>query len=750
MTATEERTAQVGVSARRVGGRERVTGRQRFIGDVRLDNVLHVRLVSVDVAHARILSIDTTEAERVPGVRAVLTAADLPDPMPRFGPVYADRPVLAAGETTFHGEPVAAVAAETEEAAEEAAELVRVRFEELPAVLTVDQALVSDAPLVQDPCLREGPLAHSNVLREWHFGWGEVTDDADAPCVVENTYTFPMVTHFAIEPHVFLASADADGVTVYSAIQHPYALQAQLATLLGLPIAKVRVVAPDPGGAFGGKQHAKFEPLVAVLAQRTGRPCRLALSLAQTFQAVRRTAYRVRIRTGFDADGTLRFQDVETDGLLGAYADIAVRVVSKSTYLMCGPYQVPDARVHVRALLSHTPPATAFRGFGTPQVAWAVESQMDEAARRLGIDRVEIRLRNLAGRGEEVVRGDKPADGDWSEGLRRAAEAIGWGTPLAPNRGRGIGVAIKSSATTGSSYAIARLHMDGSATVMAGTSDMGQGARTVLAQIAANELGLTPDSVNVVMGDTGMAPFDLQTSASRSTVFMGTAVAEACRDVKRQLAGMASGAYGVAEDDVVVGNGTVQVEGRAVSFPDVLVAGFAGVRGEVIGVGSRRGEADPSHPLGGPPSFYEFNCTAVEVEVDRETGELLIVKHVSVADVGKALNPAHVEAQDEGAAIMGLGHTLMEHLIFDEHGRILNLGALDYRIPTTKDVPLELHSLLVENEDGPGPYGAKGAGEGGLFAVAPAVASAVTEATGAVIRELPLTAERVWRALNET
>jgi CO/xanthine dehydrogenase Mo-binding subunit len=187
-----------------------------------------------------------------------------------------------------------------------------------------------------------------------------------------------------------------------------------------------------------------------------------------------------------------------------------------------------------------------------------------------------------------------------------------------------------------------------------------------------------------------------------------------------------------------------------VSFPDVLVAGFAGVRGEVIGVGSRRGEADPTHPLGGAPSFYEFNCTAVEVEVDPETGELLIVKHVSVADVGKALNPAHVEAQDEGAAIMGLGHTLMEHLIFDEHGRIVNLGALDYRIPTTKDVPLELHSHLVENEDGPGPYGAKGAGEGGLFAVAPAVASAVTEATGAVIRELPLTAERVWRALNQT
>ncbi|MGZ4545141.1 MAG: xanthine dehydrogenase family protein molybdopterin-binding subunit [Blastococcus sp.] len=739
--------SQIGVSARRVGGADRVTGGQRFVGDVRLDNMLHVKLVTLDCARARIVAIDTSEAERVDGVRAVLTAADLPDPMPRFGPVHQDRPVLAVGETKFHGEPVAAVAAETEEAADEAAALVRVTFEELPAVLTVDGALDPGAPLVQDPCLRTGPHAATNTLREWDFGWGDV-DAATAELVVEQTYSFPMVTHFAIEPHVFLASAERDGVTVWSAIQHPYLLQSGIAKLLGLPIAKVRVIAPDPGGAFGGKQHAKFEPLVAFLALRTGRPVRLALTLAQTFQAVRRAAYRVHMRTGFAADGTIAFQDVECNGLLGAYADIGVRVVSKSTYLMCGPYRVPDARVHVRALLSHTPPATAFRGFGTPQVAWAVESQMDEAARRLGIDRLELRLRNLARRGEEIVAGDKPADGDWPESVRKAADAIGWGTPLAPNRGRGIGVAVKSSATTGASYAIVRLHMDGSATVLAGTSDMGQGARTVLAQIAAEELGLTPDGVQVVMGDTGMAPFDLQTSASRSTVFMGTAVLEACRDVQRQVAELAANAFEVGADEIELDRGTVRVGERTFSFAELLVQAFAGVRGEVIGVGSRRGETVLTHALGGSPSFYEFNCTAVEVEVDRDTGELLIVKHVSVADVGRALNPAHVEAQDEGAAIMGLGHTLMEHLIFDERGRIVNLGALDYRIPTTKDVPLELHSLLVENGDGPGPYGAKGAGEGGLFAVSPAVAAAVTEATGAVIRDLPLTAERVWRALG--
>ena len=292
-------------------------------------------------------------------------------------------------------------------------------------------------------------------------------------------------------------------------------------------------------------------------------------------------------------------------------------------------------------------------------------------------------------------------------------------------------MAIKSSATTGASYSIVRLHMDGSATVMAGTSDMGQGARTVLTQIAAQELGLTADSVQIVMGDTGMAPFDLQTSASRSTVFMGTAVAEACRDVKRQLAELAADAFGVPSEQVEVGRGTAEVDGQ---HGDLLRASGPGVRrrawrGHRCRLEARRGGSEPSSWAARRRSTSS-TATAVEVEVDEETGELLVVKHVSVADVGKALNPAHVEGQDEGAAIMGLGHTLMEHLIFDEHGRILNLGALDYRIPTTKDVPLELHSYLVENEDGPGPYGSKGAGEGGLFAIAPAVASAVTEATG--------------------
>jgi CO/xanthine dehydrogenase Mo-binding subunit len=680
-------------------------------------------------------------------VRDVITAADLPEPMPRFGPVFRDRPVLAVHEAKFHGEPVAAVVAETEHLAQRAAELVEVEYDELAAVVSVAGALDPGAPLVQDPQLRSGPHADSNVLSEWRFGWGQA-ELAAADHVLEHTYTFPMITHFAIEPHCFLAAPDNDGVVVWSAVQHPFALQQVIADLLHLPLAKVRVHAPDPGGAFGGKQHAKFEPLLALLAVRLQRPVRLELTLEQTLQAVRRTAFQIRLRSGFDDSGVLSFHEVECNGLLGAYGDIGPRVVAKASYLMCGPYLVPNARIHVRALLSHTPPATAFRGFGTPQVAWALESQMDEAARRLGIDGLEIRLRNLARAGQQFIPGDKPADGDWPEAVRRAAAAVNWGAPLRPGHGRGIAVGVKASATTGSSYAIVRLHIDGSATVLAATSDMGQGARTVLAQVAAQELGIGVDQVRIVMGDTAIVPFDLQTSASRSTVFMGSAVLQACQDIRARLGMMASKAFGLDAGSIEVLPGLVRMPDRDLTFPELLTTVFGGVPGEVIGVGARRGESVAAHPLGGSPAFYEFSCTACEVAVDLDTGELTILRHISVADVGKALNPAQTESQDEGAAAMGLGHTVMEHLILDARGRILNLGALDYRVPTTKDMPAELCSLLIENGDGPGPYGSKGAGEGGLFGVAPAIAAAVAEATGAVIRDLPLTPERIWTAIQ--
>jgi CO/xanthine dehydrogenase Mo-binding subunit len=740
---------EVGSSPHRVGGIGRVTGRQRYLADIHPPGELHAKLVTVDAARARIVSIDTRAALGVPGVRLVLTAADLPQPVPRFGPQTPDRPVLAVGETKFHGEPVAAVAAETKDAATLAARLVRVEYEKLPAVVTIAEALDPTAPLVQDPALRPGdPLAQTNVFREHRFGWGDV-DGAGAHVVIENAYTFPMVTHFAIEPHGFMAAPEGeDGLTIWSTMQHPFMLQQTIAAMFDLALSKVRVHAPDPGGGFGGKQHAKLEPLVAFMARRAGRPVRLVLTLDETFQAVRRAAAEIRVRTGLSADGTIVSQEIESDFLAGAYVDTADRVVTKASYLACGPYRVPNARIVARTVLSHTTPSTACRGVGTPQLTWARELNLDEGARALGIDPVELRLRNLARHDEAFVPGDTPADGRWEETLTRAAELIGWTTPTPPGRGRGIAVGVKAGPTYGLSRASVRLLADASAVVMCGTSDMGQGARTVFAQVAARELGIPVDRIAVVMGDTAVIPFDRQTSASRSTVMMGTAVQRACHEIHQQVAAMACRLHDVDPSQVEVSAGIVHLADRRLPLVDVARAGLGRLGGEIVGDGELRKDTMPEHPIGGTALFYEFNATAVEVVVDRGTGRVTVVRHVCVGDAGTALNPTQVAGQDEGAAVMGLGHTLMEHIILDEEGRIRNLGAIDYRIPTSMDLPLELITATIENDDGPGPYGAKGLSEGAILATAPAVAAAVRDATGITIRDLPLTPQRVWEALT--
>lgn len=739
----------IGKPFNRVGGLDRVLGTQAYVADLKLPNMLHAKLISLDCAHARILAIDSSEALKVEGVQAILTAEDIPKPIPRFGPAYQDRPLIAVGTTQFHGEPVAIVAAETLHAAEVAASLVTVEFEELPAISSVAQALDPAAELVQDPSIRVGgPFKNTNILDEWQFGWGDV-ETCQADEVIENNYMFPMVTQFAIEPFAYLAEPTADGINLYSATQIPYALQRTIAGVLDMPLSRVRIIAPDPGGAFGGKQHPKFEPLLAYFSLRLGRSLRLELTLEESFQAVRRAAAEVRVRSGFMSDGTIVFQDIESNYLIGAYVDIAARVISKASYVAAGPYRVPNVRIVARGIFSHTTPSTAFRGFGAPQENWAVESQIDAAAQKLGLDRVAIRMKNLPKRGEVFMPNDRPADGNWAESLQKAADAVGWDKPLPEGCGRGISMGMKMGPTTAASYSIVRLHMDGSVTVLSGTSDMGQGARTVFSQIASEELGVPLEKVVVTMGDTSAVPFELQTSASRSTVFMGNAILNACQEIKRQIKELAAECYSVPTDSIRVSPGIVHLPDGDRSFPQILQDRFGRVKGEVIGVGSARSEFVKEHPLGGHPAFYEVVAIASEVKVDKETGETEITKMIVVGDVGKAINPQAVEMQDEGAAIMGLGHSVMEHYILDESGRIINLGALDYRIPTIKDIPLELKSIHVENGDGPGPYGAKGCAEGGILAAAPAIGGAVEEATGVRIRDLPLTPERIWSALNK-
>jgi len=447
----------IGADVSRKGGEARVDGSQKFIADIDMPGLAHTKLVTLDVGRAKITNINVSEALELPGVIDVITGADLPQPIPRFGPMLNDRPAIANGETKFHGEPVAVVVAENKHIATYAATLVKVSYETLPAITSIEDALADGAPLVLDPDIRSGdPLAHTNVLKELNFDWGDV-ESVEADLIIENDYTFPMVTHFAIEPHGFIVSATDEKMTVWSPVQHPFLLQKMMAELFDMPLSSVQVIAPDPGGGFGGKQMPKFEPLLALVSQRVGRPCRLVLTLEETFQAVRRAAARVNVRSGFSSNGELLFHDIRSDYLLGAYADVGPRVTAKGNYLGCGPYRIPNARIKARAILSHTTPSCAFRGFGTPQINWAVESQIDEAARRLGLDGYQIRMRNVADKGDEHVKGDVPADGHWLQSVKKAADLLGWDKPKSKGRGRGIAVGIKAGATSGLSNSTVRL-----------------------------------------------------------------------------------------------------------------------------------------------------------------------------------------------------------------------------------------------------------------------------------------------------
>ena len=754
MTAPKRESRQsIGQPVVRSGGVERVTGSQLYLSDLRFVDSAHVAFVTIDAACAEIVSINTEAASAVAGVVAVITADDLPKPIARFGISHKDRPVIAAGTVNYHGEPVAAVVAESFDLARAVTELVEVEYRELPGVYDLDAALANGARLVQEQSVRpDDDLNDSNVLETAHYSWGEIdSEESKSDLVVENTYTFPMVTHFPIEPGGVVATPnETGGVDVYSPVQHPYLLQRIVADVAELPLSRVRIIAPDPGGGFGGKQTPRYEPLLAFLAIHTQRTCRLVLSLEETFQLMRRSGCRITARTGFTQSGELTFHELAADFLIGAYADVAPRVMTKGSYVGAGPYRIPAVRVKARAVLTNTTPSCAFRGFGAPQVGWATESQLDAGGRALGIDSLEMRRRNLVDDEEAFIRGDHEAraDGNWHESLERAAELIGWGETIGPNRGRSIAVGIKPGATSGLSQSLVRLLYDGSAIVYAGTSDMGQGARTLWQQILADELGIDPGLVTIVSGDTASVPFDLQTSASRSTVFMGTAVLNACRDVRRQVRELFAEVEGLEAYEVGDSAGVVTGPKGEMSVVAAAQVGLGSLRGEIIGQGTSRLRGVKGHPLGGDAAFYEFNATAIEVEVDPETGEVLLTKHVTVGDVGTELNPLQVVSQDEGAAIMGLGHSLMEQVLLDDRGRISNLGALDYRIPTFNDVAVEMITDTIENHDGPGPYGCKGISEGALLCTAGAVGAAICEAADVEITDLPITAERIWTAIQ--
>jgi CO/xanthine dehydrogenase Mo-binding subunit len=727
----------IGRSVPRRDAHEKLRGKAQFAGDIVVPRMLHGKILRSRLPHARITSIDVSGAEAMPGVVCVLTAVDLADLDPYWGHAIRDRPVVAIDRVRFAGEPVAAVAAEDEATAAAAVERIEVSYEELDVLGTIEQALSPDAPVLHEGPLRPGLFhglgelapAEGNVCYRYRLDRGEIEAVfAHADFVVEGDYTFPAVYQYAMETHTVVAQVEEDEITLWASCQHPFLVRAEIAALFQVPISSVRIIVPYLGGGFGSKSYTKMEPITVALARKAGRPVRVQNRVAESMVTTRRHGMRCRMRTALNREGRLLGREVECWFDTGAYADNGPRVTATAGDAAPGPYRWAAYRVDAACVYTNTAPAGSYRAFGATHLQWIGELQVDELARRAGLDPLEVRRMNLCTPGEELRAGGKPLDADLVGDVERVAEAVGWGSEKPARTGRGLSVGLLAAGAHPVSSAIVRLEADGNAVVLVGTTEVGQGARTVFAQIAAQELRLPPERVTVRGADTRFTPYDRSTGASRSTTVAGLAVKRAAEQVRAQLIEIA---------------GSPDVE--ADSYPELFVGHFGLAGGELIGRGEVAPEGTGSYAEG--PVFWEVCVGAAEVEVDEDTGRIRVLKTATIADVGRALNPLLVERQDEGGTLQGLGNALYEEMVYED-GLLLNDTLFDYRVPTFEDLPDEMQCILVENGDGPGPYGAKGCGEGSLAAVTAAVATAVADA-GVPVTELPLTPERVWRRIQE-
>lgn len=747
----------VGRSLPRVDAVEKVTGRARYTGDLLIPGVAYAKVLRSPLAHARLVRVGASGAMALPGVLGVLTGADLKGFDPYYGPAYRDRPVVAIGRVRYEGEPVAAVAAIDLHTAEAALDLIEAEYEELPAALTLEEALADGTPRVHEQMQSAGhfkdlaalrPVPGTNICHHFRYARGDANAGLkDADLVVEGTYTFPKVQHYAMEPHIAIAHWEGDQITIWAATQNPYSVRSELAAMFNVPLNRIRLIVPYLGGGFGAKTYAKLEPLAVALSRLVGRPVRVAATVEDAFKVIRRCDARLQMQVGLHRDGTLAALDCEVHYNVGAYADITPRVVQKGAYTVTGPYRFPVLRVDSFAVYTNTTPGGAFRGFGVPQLAWGLESLLDEAAVRLDIDPAELRRRNLLHKGDEFAPGETPIDGVYEESLNRTVEAIGWSRPREKTRAVGLAMMLKSSLSPSVSESVVRFNADGSATVLSSTVEMGQGAHTVLAQIVAETLGIPVSKVTIVAPDTAITPYDLTTSSSRSTALMGLAAQRAAMDVREQIISVAAEQLEAPGEVIRIEDGEVRAGPYRMSLSELMTRHFGMPGGELIGIGSFISGRSPA-PLGGSTPFWEAAVGAAEISVDEETGMIRLHRYVSVADVGRAINPKLCEAQDEGAVIQGLGHTLFEEMVYQD-GQLLNPNLIDYRVPVMADLPEVLETILVENEDGAGPFGAKGVGEGGLIPVSPAIGNALARLTGVRLCDLPLTPERVWRALRQ-
>jgi carbon-monoxide dehydrogenase large subunit len=747
---------------------EKVTGKTVFGADLTFPDMLYARALRSPYPHARILNVDVRKARKVLGVVAVITGEDVAK-YGLFGMAIEDRPILAIDKVRYIGDPIVAVSAIDENIAEEALELIKVDYEEIPAVYDPLEAKENNAVLIHEDLkdYAHKPLAFpvpgTNICSHFQFRNGNVEEGFKiSEEIFEDTFKTQAQTHCCMEPRMSLAMTDQLGrIVVWSSTQSVYAILHELSKVFKIPENKIRVIAPPLGGGFGSKLYLKAEPIAVALSQRSGgKPVKFQWTRQEEFTVPSaRHPTIIQLKTGVKRDGTLIAQEIKIFWDTGAYAETGPLVCQNGSFSAPGPYVTPNVKVDGYCIYTNKIVAGAMRGFGVIQPMFALESQMDVIAERLGIDPVEIRLRNAVDEGSVSASRQQITHTSLKECILKAARESKWEDRNDKMKGKdtivkGKGLSIMHKGTITPTYtsAIAKINSDGTLNLCCSTANLGQGAQTVLCQIGAETSGISCDKVCIISSDTDISPYDRSTTSSRSTFHMGNAVRLAVQDAKKELLKTASHYLKWNLRELRIKNGAIYNRNeisRGLSIEQFMKQYLPGV-GSIIGKGgfhTRGGKLDRDTGWVDIFSvFWMYACVVVDVNVDTVTGKVKVEKIVVANDVGKAINPETCRQQIEGGCLQGLGYSLMEELIFDK-GKILNDSFTDYKIPTLTESP-EVISLLIEKPHPEGPFGAKGMSEAAIAAVPPAVANAVFHATGVRIKALPITGEKVLRGLK--
>ncbi|MBI5444934.1 MAG: molybdopterin-dependent oxidoreductase, partial [Deltaproteobacteria bacterium] len=750
----------VGHSHQRIDASQKARGAPLFVDDqVHLENLLHGRILQSEYPHARIKGIDRGAALEVPGVKLVLTSEDIPG-VNRFGAIVEDQPVLAAGEVRFFGEPVAVVFAERPEAAEEALLHLRVEYEELPGLYSAAEALGKEALLVHAG-------RDSNLIKEMNLARGKAEDALrKAEVIVSETYSTQPIEHVFLETECALAVPEGDGVTVYAGTQGPFFDRKQIANVVALPLEKIRVVHTTTGGAFGGKTEPNIHSLAALGALKTGRPAKVSLSRTASFRLhPKRHPFQMDYKLASDGSGLLKAMEIEllTDG--GAYTSWSPSIVKQSVGISTGPYYVPHLRVRSRAVLTHNMISGAMRGFGALQPQFAVESQLDILARKLGMDPLELRRRNALRIGVPTATGQILRGGvgllktielvqrivrEELEPLKRQHADSGIGVACAWKTVGGSGLQSPENGSAGAAF---RLLPDGTVQMGIASIEMGTGNVTGLAQIAADVIGCRLDQLKVIVGDTALTPPAGGVMSSRGIFMWGHAVLIAGRKMREEVLRLASELVQVPPQDLELADGVVRHRYRGASLLTLREAAgrsTEAVTAETIYTMPALNDILPDANENGTvdPATYKthqaigYATTAVLLQVERSSGKVHLRSAITAVDGGRIVNPALARAQVEGAMIMGIGQDLHEDFVIRQ-GRNVTDSLVKYHVPRLKDTPADIRALFVDEYDESGPLGAKGVSEIGIIGIIPAITNAIYDAVGVRIRDLPATRQKI-------